>query len=130
MIGFPFGVTKTSQVPGHLKKRSLNCGQNDVNCCTVYFIMSVITFEYKCAVFVPSECCFHFYVDRLPKNKVDDYRLTSPHCPNKVRMQNGKEFCVNPDQRWVKGITNFIDQKKWLNFAEVTPSPKLHWLCQ
>uniref|UniRef100_A0A8C6SJB3 Chemokine interleukin-8-like domain-containing protein n=1 Tax=Neogobius melanostomus TaxID=47308 RepID=A0A8C6SJB3_9GOBI len=51
-----------------------------------------------------NECCFHFYVDRLPKNKVDDYRLTSPHCPNKgiiVRMQNGKEFCVNPDQRWL-----------------------------
>uniref|UniRef100_A0A8C6WJD2 Chemokine interleukin-8-like domain-containing protein n=1 Tax=Neogobius melanostomus TaxID=47308 RepID=A0A8C6WJD2_9GOBI len=64
---------------------------------------------------LPNLCCFHFYVDRLPKNKVDDYRLTSPHCPNKgiiVRMQNGKEFCVNPDQRWVKGITNFIDQKK------------------
>uniref|UniRef100_A0A8C6SIZ1 Chemokine interleukin-8-like domain-containing protein n=1 Tax=Neogobius melanostomus TaxID=47308 RepID=A0A8C6SIZ1_9GOBI len=70
-----------------------------------YMCLLLFFFIMEPAVFVPSECCFHFYVDRLPKNKVDDYRLTSPHCPNKgiiVRMQNGKEFCVNPDQRWVK----------------------------
>uniref|UniRef100_A0A8C6SLX0 Chemokine interleukin-8-like domain-containing protein n=1 Tax=Neogobius melanostomus TaxID=47308 RepID=A0A8C6SLX0_9GOBI len=64
---------------------------------------------------LPNECCFHFYVNPLPKNKVDDYRLTSPYCAKKgiiVTMQNGKEFCVNPDQQWVKDITNDIDQKK------------------
>uniref|UniRef100_A0A8C6SG25 Chemokine interleukin-8-like domain-containing protein n=1 Tax=Neogobius melanostomus TaxID=47308 RepID=A0A8C6SG25_9GOBI len=73
-----------------------------------YMCLLLFFFIMEPAVFVPSECCFHFYVDRLPKNKVDDYRLTI----QKYLMQNGKEFCVNPDQRWVKGITNFIDQKK------------------
>uniref|UniRef100_A0A8C6SSX8 Chemokine interleukin-8-like domain-containing protein n=1 Tax=Neogobius melanostomus TaxID=47308 RepID=A0A8C6SSX8_9GOBI len=89
----------------------------------LHFIVSISNFL-LCGL--PNLCCFHFYVDRLPKNKVDDYRLTSPHCPNKgiiVRMQNGKEFCVNPDQRWVKGITNFIDQKKMAELCRSDSKP-------
>ncbi|XP_037541042.1 C-C motif chemokine 4-like [Nematolebias whitei] len=55
----------------------------------------------------PTECCFGFYSNPLPKSRVVSFQKTDHQCPKEgvlLTTKKGDKVCVDPSQQWVKNI--------------------------
>ncbi|XP_020497725.1 monocyte chemotactic protein 1B [Labrus bergylta] len=74
---------------------------------TCVLLLSTLTVLASENTYGPAVCCFQFIEKKLSKNRVLTYRYTNKQCPKKAvifTMKNGKEFCANPAEQWVKDI--------------------------
>ncbi|XP_073687427.1 chemokine (C-C motif) ligand 33, duplicate 3 [Garra rufa] len=59
------------------------------------------------ALAVPERCCFNFIDFAIPPNKIVTALKTGSHCPVAgvvVATKKGLEFCVKPDEAWIKKV--------------------------
>uniref|UniRef100_A0A3P9KX29 C-C motif chemokine n=1 Tax=Oryzias latipes TaxID=8090 RepID=A0A3P9KX29_ORYLA len=62
----------------------------------------------------PENCCFKFYPKKIQKQRIDSYYLTDNRCAWSaviLRTKRGSKVCVNPNDDWVKEVTQFLDEK-------------------
>ncbi|XP_041662013.1 C-C motif chemokine 14-like [Cheilinus undulatus] len=73
---------------------------------TCFLLLSALTVV-EAMNYSPSECCFAYCPIPLPKRGVLAYKHTNKQCPKKgilFKMKNGKEYCADPSEQWVKNI--------------------------
>nr|ACQ58688.1 C-C motif chemokine 14 precursor [Anoplopoma fimbria] len=66
--------------------------------------------------FAPDECCFRFFTNRLPKNKVANYMFTDEQCTNQgvlFTMNSGARICADPTVQWVQNLIKAKDQRSY-----------------
>ncbi|XP_042609199.1 chemokine (C-C motif) ligand 33, duplicate 3 isoform X2 [Cyprinus carpio] len=64
------------------------------------------------AAAVPERCCFNFIDFPIPADKIVSALKTGSKCPGPgivVTTKKPLEFCVNPDEEWVKKVMNNLE---------------------
>uniref|UniRef100_A0A3B3Z569 Chemokine interleukin-8-like domain-containing protein n=1 Tax=Poecilia mexicana TaxID=48701 RepID=A0A3B3Z569_9TELE len=60
----------------------------------------------------PDKCCFEFFKNPVKKNLISSYKWTDHRCAIRaviLKTRKGRDICVNPNQLWVKNLTDFLD---------------------
>ncbi|XP_050958921.1 C-C motif chemokine 4 homolog isoform X2 [Labeo rohita] len=78
--------------------------------CLVFGLVLLMTWTSEAAPHapaVPERCCFNFIGFKIPGNKIVSAEKTGSDCPQAaivVTTQKGLEFCVKPDEPWIKKV--------------------------
>ncbi|KAF4100919.1 hypothetical protein G5714_019115 [Onychostoma macrolepis] len=76
---------------------------------TIFFISPTVVAH---VAQVPKSCCFKLIDFQIPSSKIKSALKTSAHCPlaGIVVMTPRTEFCVRPDEAWIKQL---MENRRW-----------------
>ncbi|XP_017165785.1 C-C motif chemokine 3-like [Poecilia reticulata] len=60
----------------------------------------------------PKVCCFKFFRNPVNKNLISSYFMTDSRCVHRGVIfitQKARRICADPNQMWVKNLTDFLD---------------------
>ncbi|XP_059402197.1 C-C motif chemokine 3-like isoform X1 [Carassius carassius] len=68
----------------------------------------------QAAVPIPEKCCFNFIDFAIPSKRIVSALKTGSHCPvpGIVVTTPRTEFCVKPDEAWIKSFLEELEKKK------------------
>ncbi|XP_050958507.1 regakine-1-like [Labeo rohita] len=83
--------------------------------CLVFGLVLLMTWtsEATLAAGVPEKCCFKPIDFEIPPKKIVSAEKTNSICPKSailVTTQKGLEFCVEPDEPWIKKVMENLDK--------------------
>ncbi|RXN12695.1 C-C motif chemokine 4-like protein [Labeo rohita] len=86
--------------------------------CLVFGLVLLMTwtseaYTKRFAAAVPESCCFSFIDFQIPGNKIVSAEKTGSDCPQAgivVTTQKGLEFCVKPDEPWIKTVMEQLNK--------------------
>uniref|UniRef100_A0A9J7Y2P7 Chemokine interleukin-8-like domain-containing protein n=1 Tax=Cyprinus carpio carpio TaxID=630221 RepID=A0A9J7Y2P7_CYPCA len=82
--------------------------------CLVFGLVLLMAWtpEAQLAAAVPERCCFNFVDFQIPTEKIVSALKTDSKCPAPgivVTTKKPLEFCVKPDEEWVKKVMNNLE---------------------
>ncbi|XP_054474852.1 C-C motif chemokine 3-like [Anoplopoma fimbria] len=78
--------------------------------------------------FAPDECCFRFFTNRLPMNRVASYMFTDDQCKIQgvlFTTNRGVRICADPSLQWVQNLIKAKDQRQNLLTKSIVLTPHL-----